>query len=62
MEGSGAITVVDAGGMTFSSMADVRQTEGVCLLGLTVHILTAGATFNLHTRQASPGALSTEKS
>ena len=62
VEGSGAITVVDAGGMTFSSMADVRQTEGVCLLGLTVHILTAGATFNLHTRQASPGALSTEKS
>jgi len=61
VEGSGAITVVDAGGMTFSSMADVRQTEGVCLLGLTVHILTAGATFNLHTRQASPGALSTEK-
>ena len=53
--------MVDAGGMTFSSMADVRQTEGVCLLGLTVHILTAGATFNLHTRQASPGALSTEK-
>ncbi len=61
VEGSGAITVVDAGGMTFSSMADVRQTEGVCLLGLTVHILTAGATFNLHTRKASPGALSTEK-
>ena len=61
VEGSGAITVVDAGGMTFSSMADVRQTDGVCLLGLTVHILTAGATFNLHTRQALPGALSTEK-
>ena len=61
VEGSGAITVVDAGGMTFSSMADVRQTEGVCLLGLTVHILTAGATFNLHTRQALPGALLTEK-
>lgn len=61
VEGSGAITVVDAGGMTFSSMADVRQTEGVCLLGLTVHILTAGATFNLHTRQALPGALATEK-
>ena len=61
VEGSGAITVVDAGGMTFSSMADVRQTEGVCLLGLTVHILTAGATFNLHTRQASPGTLLARK-
>ncbi len=61
VEGSGAITVVDAGGLTFSSMAEVRQTEGVCLLGLTVHILTAGATFNLHSRQASPGTLATEK-
>ena len=61
VEGSGAITVVDAGGMTFSSMADVRQTEGVCLLGLRVHILTAGATFNLHTRQAAAGRLAITK-
>jgi cyanophycinase len=28
----------------------------VCLLGMKLHILTAGATFNLHTRLASPGA------
>ncbi len=62
VEGSGAITVVDAGGLTFSSMAEARLTEGVCLLGLTVHILVAGATFNLHTRQASPGALQADKS
>ena len=61
VEGSGAITVVDAGGLTFSSMAEARQTEGVCLLGLTVHILVAGATFNLHTREASPGALQVGK-
>ena len=61
VEGSGAVTVVDADGLTFSSMAQVPEDEPVCLLGLTVHILTAGATFNLHTRQASPGALSTEK-
>ena len=62
VEGSGGITVVDASGLQFSSMAEVRQTEAVCLLGLTVHILTAGATYNLHTRQASPGRLLTEKS
>ena len=61
VEGSGGITIVDAGGLTFSSMADVRPVEGVCLLGLTVHILTAGATFNLHSRQASPGMLATQK-
>ena len=33
----------------------VEEGEPVCLLGLTVHILVAGATFNLHTRQASAG-------
>jgi len=59
VEGSGAVTVVDAGGLQFSSMADVSQNQPVCLLGLTVHILTEGATFNLHTRQASAGSLAT---
>ena len=61
VEGSGGITVVDAGNLQFSSMAEVRPTEAVCLIGLTVHVLTAGATYNLHTRQASPGSLATTK-
>jgi len=61
VEGSGAVTVVDAGGLTFSSMAEVSQNQPVCLLGLTVHMLVAGATYDLHTRQASPGALVTAK-
>lgn len=62
VEGSGAVTVVDAGALSFSSMADAAEHEPVCLLGLTVHILVAGATFNLHTRQASAGALNPRKS
>ena len=57
VEGSGAVTVVDAGGVEFSSMSQVEEDQPVCLLGLTVHILVAGATFNLHTRKASAGAL-----
>lgn len=61
VEGSGAVTVVDAGDLQFSSMADVSQSQPVCLLGLTVHLLVAGATYNLHTRQASPGSLATRK-
>lgn len=61
VEGSGAITVVDASRLEFSSMADVASSQPVCLLGLTVHILTAGATFNLHTRQASAGTLQHDK-
>ena len=61
VEGSGAVTVVDAGDLQFSSMAEAGVNQAVCLLGLTVHLLVAGATFNLHTRNASPGSLVTEK-
>ncbi|MGH8031412.1 MAG: cyanophycinase [Luteimonas sp.] len=57
VEGSGSVTVVDAGALTFSSMAEVSQSQAVCLLGLTVHILVAGATYHLRTRCASPGTL-----
>jgi cyanophycinase len=57
VEGSGAVTVVDADGLEFSSMADVSLSQPVCLLGLKVHILVQGATFNLHTRVASAGTL-----
>ena len=59
--GSGGVTVVDASGLQFSSMDLVDEGEPVCVLGLTVHVLTAGATFNLHTRRASAGALSISK-
>ena len=55
--GSGGVTVVDAAGLQFSSMAQVDEGQPVCLLGLSFHILVAGATFNLHTRKASAGAL-----
>ncbi len=55
--GSGAITVVDASGMTFSSMAYVEEGEPVCMLGIQLHILVAGATYNLHSRKASAGVL-----
>lgn len=61
VEGSGGITVVDASGLEFSSMAEARQHEAICLIGLTVHVLTAGASFNLHTRKASPGTLAAGK-
>lgn len=59
--GSGGVTVVDAADLQFSSMAQVQEGEPVCLLGLSVHILVTGATFNLHTRRASAGALNIPK-
>ena len=55
--GSGAITVVDASGIEFSSMDRVAEGQPVCMLGIVIHILVAGSTFNLHTRKASAGAL-----
>ncbi len=57
VEGSGAITVVDAAEVQFSSMDSVNEGRPVCLLGVKLHILTQGATFNLHTRQADAGSL-----
>lgn len=59
--GTGGVTVVDAADLSFSSMDSVAEGAAVCLLGLKVHILVAGATFNLHTRQASAGSLARRK-
>ena len=57
VQGSGGITVVDAAQVQFPSMDSIAEGKPVCLLGVKLHILTQGATFNLHTRQADAGAL-----
>jgi cyanophycinase len=51
--GGGALTIVDPSGLEFSSMARVRKNDPVCLIGLKLHILDHGSTFNLHTREAA---------
>jgi cyanophycinase len=61
VEGSGGITVVDASDLSFSSMDSVTEGQPVCMLGLRLHILVAGATYNMHTRMASAGALAQRK-
>lgn len=53
VEGSGGVTIVDATDAEFSSMDSVSEGQPVCMLGLRVHILVAGATFNFRTRAAS---------
>ena len=59
--GSGGITIVDCSNVEYSSMDQVGDHEPVCLIGLRLHILTAGATFNLHTRVATaPSAAATK--
>ena len=61
VEGSGGVTIVDAADVTFSSMDSVTEGQPVCMLGLRLHVLVAGATFNLHTRVASAGSLAPSK-
>src|SRR5919112_5350433 len=51
--GSGALTIVDASDLEFSSMARVRKNDAICLIGVKLHILDHGSTFNLHTRVAA---------
>jgi len=57
VEGSGGVTIVDGADVSFSSMGEVAEGQPVCMLGLRLHVLVAGATFNLHTRVAEPGTL-----
>jgi cyanophycinase len=61
VEGSGGITVVDAAEVQFSSMDSIHEGRPVCLLGVKLHILTQGATFNLHSRLADAGSLYSAK-
>ena len=57
VEGSGGITLVDASGIEFSSMDMVDEGQPVCMLGIRLHLLVAGASFDMTHRRASPGAL-----
>jgi cyanophycinase len=57
VEGSGGVTIVDGSDVSYSSMGEISEGQPVCMLGLRLHVLVAGATFNLHTRIAEPGRL-----
>jgi cyanophycinase len=48
---------VDTSEVNFSSIHAVEEGQPVCMLGLKVHLLTAGATFNLGTHTAAAAAL-----
>jgi cyanophycinase len=61
VEGTGGVTIVDPSEVNFSSIDAAEDGQPVCMLGLKVHVLVAGATFNLHTRVATAGALISSK-
>lgn len=57
VEGSGGVTVVDASDVSFSSADSVSEGQPVAVLGLKVHVLVEGTTFDLNTRTASAARL-----
>jgi cyanophycinase len=57
VEGTGGVTVVDPSEVNFSSIASADEGQPVCMLGLRLHVLVAGATYDLSTRSASATAL-----
>jgi cyanophycinase len=51
------VTVVDPSEVNFSSIASADEGQPVCMLGLRLHVLVAGATYDLNTASASATAL-----
>ncbi len=54
--GSGAVTLVDPADIEFSSIAEAKPGEPITIIGARIHLLAAGAAFNLHTRKAASSA------
>jgi len=48
--GSGAVTVIDGGAMTFTNAPDVDKGKSLALADVRVHVLPEGYKFNLHER------------
>jgi len=57
IHGSGGITCIDPSRVEYSSADHMDRGQPVSLVGVQLHILTHGATYNLHTRHASVEAL-----
>lgn len=52
--GNGSVTVIDPSGLKYSSMAEADKGDSLTLLGIQMHLLSQGATYNISTREASP--------
>ncbi|MEM6455692.1 MAG: cyanophycinase [Acidobacteriota bacterium] len=54
--GRGAVTVVDGATMRHTSAAHAKRSDPLCVIGLQLHVLTAGAHYDLrHRRAYAPG-------
>jgi cyanophycinase len=61
VEGSGGVTILDGSEVSYSSIDKVSDGQPACMLGLKLHVLVAGATFNLNNRVATAAALRDSK-
>jgi len=61
VEGSGSVTLLDPSEVSFSSIGVVEDGQPACMLGLRLHMLVAGATFNLKTHVATASGLMPSK-
>jgi len=52
--GSGAITLVDVSKLAHSSMAQASEADAICMIGVQLHILTNGSTYDMRNRLAQP--------
>ncbi|MGQ0646578.1 MAG: cyanophycinase [Gemmatimonadaceae bacterium] len=52
IHGSGGITCVDPSGVEFSAADHTDRGQPVSLIGVKLHVLTHGASYNLHSREA----------
>jgi len=59
--GSGAITIVDPAGVEYSSMDSTQQHEPVSIIGVRLHVLVEGGTFDLRSRKAHPAPVAAER-
>jgi cyanophycinase len=61
VEGSGGVTILDGSEVSYSSIDKVSDGQPACMLGLRLHVLVAGATFNLNNRVATAAGLKESK-
>lgn len=52
VEGSGSVTIVDPTELSYSSMAEAYEGDAITMLGLKLHMLSAGSGYDLNTREA----------
>ncbi|MCG3172751.1 MAG: Cyanophycinase [Myxococcota bacterium] len=52
--GRGAVTVVDGASLNWTNVHEIEGRNPAAVLGLQVHVLTAGCTYDLFTRKAHP--------